>query len=714
MEQKKLFVLDIGTRKIVGVVMAKTDSGYEILGSQMLEHTTRAMVNGQIHDIEAVAATIKNIKEMLEQQLQMELKEAAVAAAGRSLHTAEGKIERRRSIFSEVTSAEVRALEIEAIQSAQSQLARTERAARDNNNYFCVGYSVVNYLLEGQNIINLLGQRGEEIGVEIIATFLPRVVVDSLLSALRKAGLEINSLTLEPIAALSLAIPPEMRMLNLALVDIGAGTSDLAIVKNGRIFAYAMVPSAGDEITEYIASEYLLDYYTAESMKRKLASQEEVEAADILGNKLILAADEVIEKMNPIVKGITASIVKQILELNQKKPDAVVCVGGGSLTPGLTEELANGLAIASRRVGLRTPAQFGKIEVTDAYLLGPQGVTPLGIAYHALCNPPAPFVKVNVNKRELVLWNAGDCTVSSALLSSGMNLGNIYGKPGLGKTIEINGAIKTIKGEVGKKPIIKVNGQDASLDSLIGDGDSIEFQRGQSGKDARLLVADLAPNLHGQVSVNGHQILVQNRVLVNGKQLSGEDEIPDRAVVQIKPANSLESILQQFGVPEHLLAESTFYCYINDEKRVLRWKPIAVKVNEQEADMKQIIPYGSDILYALRSTTPLVKDFVGESGLYDIKVQVNGEAVTIQKESASILMDGQPVKIEDSIKQGSSLSINKSESEAILSDIFQVIEIKPGVQKRLIMKVDGQEAGFTTPIYENSSIEITWDTQTAC
>jgi len=707
-EVKKLFALDIGTRKIVGVVMEKTDSGYEILASEMMEHTTRAMVDGQIHDVEAVANTIKKIKEVLESRLQMELKEAAVAAAGRSLQTAGGKAERRRSLLNDVTRSEVSALEIEAVQSAQSQLARTEAVSKDKNHYFCVGYSVVRYYLEGQEIINLVGQRGEVTGVEIIATFLPRVVVDSLFSALNRAGLEVNSLTLEPIAALSVAIPPEMRMLNLVLVDIGAGTSDLAIVKNGSILAYAMVPCAGDEITEYIASEYLLDFYTAESLKRQLASQEEVEAADILGNKFTLTAAEVIEKIHPMVQDITASIVKQILELNMKKPDAVVCVGGGSLTPGITEELAEKLAIASRRVGLRTPAQFDKIETIDSYLLGPQGVTPLGIAYHALSNPPAPFVKVTVNERELALWNVGDFTVSSALLSSGMNLGNIYGKPGLGKTVEINGIVKTIKGEVGKPPVIKVNGKDASLDSLIGDGDHIKFHRGQSGKDARLLVSDLVGDLQGQVQVNGQQVQVQTRVLVNSLPVKREDEIPDRAVVKFRPANSLESILQQCGLPEHLLVESIFYCYINGDKKTLKWKPIAAKVNGKESEMNQTVPFGSDILYALRPTTPLLKDFVTESGIYDMRVHVNGEIVTIQKESALIMMDGQPASLEDKIRQGARITIDKSENSAILSDIFRVVDIKPSAQRRLTMKVDGHDAGFTTPIYENSSIEITW------
>ncbi|MDR1160096.1 MAG: hypothetical protein LBK69_05660, partial [Syntrophomonadaceae bacterium] len=59
MQQGKIFALDIGTRKIVGLVMEKTTDGYTVLGSEMIEHQTRAMLDGQIHDVEAIARTIR-------------------------------------------------------------------------------------------------------------------------------------------------------------------------------------------------------------------------------------------------------------------------------------------------------------------------------------------------------------------------------------------------------------------------------------------------------------------------------------------------------------------------------------------------------------------------------------------------------------------------------------------------------------------------------
>src|SRR5690625_5489769 len=75
---------------------------------------------------------------------------------------------------------------------------------------------------------------GDKATVEVIATFLPQVVVESLLASLERADLTMEALTLEPIAAIHVLIPDSMRRLNIALVDIGAGTSDVAITKRSE------------------------------------------------------------------------------------------------------------------------------------------------------------------------------------------------------------------------------------------------------------------------------------------------------------------------------------------------------------------------------------------------------------------------------------------------------------------------------------------------
>jgi len=707
-KDNQIFALDIGTRKIVGLVMQKGPDSYQVVDAEMIEHTTRAMMDGQIHDVEAVAAAIKEIKNRLEDRLGFKLEAAAVAAAGRALKTSRGLVRKKRAFMNEMTRDEVQALEIEAVQQAQYQLSQQDNDGKERGNYFCVGYSVTRYLLEDQEIGSLIGQVGTEVSIEVVATFLPRVVVDSLFSSLKRAGLEVASLTLEPIAALSVAIPPAMRLLNLALVDIGAGTSDIALVKEGKVLAYAMVPVGGDELTEFLAGEYLLDFNSAEAMKRRLDSQPEVEMVDILGNKSVLSSNEVVEGLNRVTGELARDIAGNILSLNQKAPSAIICVGGGSLTPNLTSTLAAHLELPFNRVGYRTPENFNEIEFTAEFLRGPQGVTPLGIAYNCFTIPPVPFTRVSVNGGDIALWNMGEQNVASALLSSGISLANIYGKPGLGKTIEINGYVKIYKGEMGTPPTIKVNGQPATLESQVREGDAIEFAPGVDGKSVELRVKDIVPALRGQVTVNGERTEMQPVVMVNGRRAGSDEEIPDRARVDYKSVNSLQNILLQAGVGEQWLEKRQYRYYLDDRELYVHWSPLEVYVDGVKADINGQVEGGAEIVYTTGSLQPTIGDLLGDNQQIDLLVTVNGDQIRLKGKGAGIVINGERVGRQDPIEEGARLYLDRGQGQAILSDIFQVIEMKPVLSGRLSIKVDGESAGFTTPIRNGSVIELNW------
>lgn len=710
MDNEKIFALDIGTRKIVGLLMEKEGDYYHVLAAQMIEHNTRAMLDGQIHDVEAVAATISTIKKSLETKLDLKLKKAAVAAAGRALKTTRGKAEKNRTVLNEISREEVRALEIEAVQQAQYLLAQEEMNNTDSSNYFCVGYSVNSYKLEGQAIGNLVSQVGQKISVEVIATFLPRVVVDSLFSALKLADLEVLSLTLEPIAALSIVIPPNMRLLNLALVDIGAGTSDIAIVRDGNIFAYAMVPVGGDELTEQIAREYLLDFNSAEELKCILLDNEELNFTDILGNEIEASTEEILSNIDPIINDLCAEIARNIIFLNEKKPDAVLCIGGGSLTPSLTDRLADTMEIQRRRVGISNKEKAGLIKNDFDFLNGPQGITPMGIAYNSFNNLPLPLIKIVLNKKEMALWNAGKVDVSQALLSSGINLNNIYGKAGMGKTVEINGFLRVIKGELGTAPIIKVNGREASLDTILNNNDEIEFFKGTDGEDACICLEDINSGAKGIVHINGKEIEIGPLLTINGERVEGNVEIPDRARIELKRANYLKDIMQMIGVSKDLLEEKVYNYYLNEQAMVLKWVPIRLTVDGKEMGINSDVDFGAHINYSIQNDTPKIKDVVNaDPSNTSVNVQVNGQSINIKGSNCSIKRNGKPVSIDEELYEGVHLTINKDENPAILSDIFQVINIKPQSPGKLEIKVDGQEGGFTTPIHEGSVIELHWD-----
>ncbi len=387
----KLFALDIGTRSVVGIILDEQEDGYHVVDLVSEEHKERAMVDGQIHNVIHVATVIQHVKEQLEVK-HGPLSKVSVAAAGRALKTEQAAvtldIKNRKALIED----DINRLEIAAVQKAQQQLLE-HHENYNGSHYYCVGYSVLYYRLDGQEIGSLMDQQGEVAEAEVIATFLPRVVVESLLAALKRANLEMEGLTLEPIAAINALIPSTMRRLNIALVDIGAGTSDIAITNKGTVTAYGMVPTAGDEITEALSDHYLLDFPVAEKVKRDLSKYNEITISDILGFEQVYQKDEIIEVLRPAVTNLATAIANEILRLNSNiAPKAVLLVGGGSLTPEITDELCMALNIPKNRAAVRGIDAIQKLTFEEHVPASPELVTPIGIAIAAKNSPNKLFV----------------------------------------------------------------------------------------------------------------------------------------------------------------------------------------------------------------------------------------------------------------------------------------------------------------------------------
>ncbi|MCR4866167.1 MAG: cell division protein FtsA, partial [Lachnospiraceae bacterium] len=229
-----VYGLDIGTRSVVGIVGYRKGKKFVVTAMARKEHETRAMIDGQIHDIAKVAQTIKDVTEELEGKLGSKLKRVCIAAAGRVLKTATAHADIELDELRTVNEEDIYTLNSAAIEEAYKKFLSENDI---DLKFYCVGSSIVRYYLNDFPITNLENHKASKIGVDIIATFLPDEVVDGLYAAVDIAGLEVASLTLEPIAAIGLAIPEKFRLLNIALVDVGAGTSDISITKDGSIIA---------------------------------------------------------------------------------------------------------------------------------------------------------------------------------------------------------------------------------------------------------------------------------------------------------------------------------------------------------------------------------------------------------------------------------------------------------------------------------------------
>ncbi|WP_242866806.1 cell division protein FtsA [Abyssisolibacter fermentans] len=510
-ENEVIFSLDIGTRSVIGIVGKYINNKFEILASEIKEHDKRNMYDGQIHDINGVVNICRAVKESLEEKLDIKLTKAAIAAAGRALKTQRIKIDRDFDISMEIDVRTIESLEMEAIQKAQEMIDKTNE---NDMKYYCVGYTISNYFLDGSFIDNLEGHRGNSVGVDVLATFLPHVVVDSLYTVMNRIGLDVMNMTLEPIAAINVAIKKNLRLLNLALIDIGAGTSDIAITKDGAITAYAMASIAGDEITEEIAKKYLLDFDTAEELKIKLTKQQTQKFTDIVGIEQELASEQILDNIEESIVKLAREISDKILEYNQKSPSAVFLIGGGSQIPRLAGFIAEFLQMPPERVVMRSSDIIQDIEELNEDLIGPSFITPIGIAITAGLTRDKDFLEVIVNDEKIKLFNSRKMKVSDALILIGYNPRKLIPQKGKDFRYYVNGKLYIAKSGFGEPAKVYVNDKPSNLDYSLKNGDIIKVTAATQGETAKVYLYDCI-NINKKVNVNGKDISLIKAIKVN-------------------------------------------------------------------------------------------------------------------------------------------------------------------------------------------------------
>ncbi|MGP1612182.1 MAG: cell division protein FtsA [Catonella sp.] len=549
--ERLVFGLDIGTRSLVGTVGAREDEHqFKVFAIDQVEHDTRAMLDGQIHDIPKVSASIRKMKKRLESKLGRELTEVSIAAAGRVLKTV------NVSPFIEFTEEtvihddEIHTLEMLGVEEAY----KTIRAAEDNgNDFYCVGYSVMHYYINGQQMTNLEEHKGTRIDAELIATFLPQDVVDDLYAAVENAGLNVANLTLEPIAAIDVAIPEKFRLLNIALVDVGAGTSDICITNDGCVIAYGMIPHAGDEITEIIARLCLVDFNTAEQIKRDLTENDKVEFKDIMDITQTMKADDILKTIAPTLNSITEEIAEKIKELNGgKSVSAVFVVGGGGKVKGFTEHIAEVLGLQNDRVALRGKEVLGEVEFADESIVkDPLLVTPIGICY-SYYEARNNFIYVTLNGNRIKLYDNNRLTIYDVLSRDGFSNDDLFPKRGKSIHYTLDGSRRSERGEVGEPAEIRLNGNIVSISKPISKNDIITIKPSTEGSPAKLLVSKIREmDSSFNIIFNGKELSCPKLAEVNGKLVSGFYEIADGDDVVIRNFYTLQQIMEMLDLPYH-------------------------------------------------------------------------------------------------------------------------------------------------------------------
>jgi cell division protein FtsA len=727
--QDIIFALDIGTRSVIGTAGTVRDKKFHIAAEYCMEHEERAMVDGQIHDIALVANAVNSIKKQLEEKLNIKMENVAIAAAGRFLRTVISKAQLNVEDDKEIDKDTVRSLELTAVKIAEEKINE-----KREGKLYCVGYSVKSYYLNGYIISNLLSHKGENIEAEVIATFLPRSVVDSLYSVMDKVGLTVTSMTLEPIAAMEAAIPQNLRLLNLALVDVGAGTSDIAISSKDSISAYGMVPLAGDEITDIIAQNYLVDFNTAEVIKKQCSVEEKLVYKDVLGLENELNSEDVIKFITPTVKKIADEIGSKIIELNgDKSTNAIFMVGGGAHTPNLKEFLAEKLNIAPERIAIK-----GRDTVTECVCednsLGSIGVTVLGIALVSIKRLGHDFIDVILNDKVISLFNSHKHTVMDVMMQAGISPKVLIGKNGRNIRFTLNGIRRVAFGSLSLSAEIQINGNKASIDEEVKEGDNVEINYARDGDDALPSIIDYVKKLYS-ISFFINDIIenLEPIAIINEKRVNLKEKIKENDEVKIMFPETLAEY------KEYSTENNGQYKYylngleISDDYKIKEEDSIySIKCDEVEKEKvteetkKEVIEEASE----LKEVETIEKKHDITEKTEDAKAELvsqneNNEEKKEEVEYKDTLATEDKIeeiknkdnldsenKIEDEIEvivNGKATCL-KGKKEYVFIDIFNYIDFQLTIPKgSLYLRLNENKAGYYDKLSNGDIIEIGWE-----
>lgn len=713
-DQKVVFGLDIGTRSVVGTVGYMNEGKFNVIAQAVEKHQTRAMLDGQIHDIGKVGMTIKMVKESLEQQTDIHLTDVCIAAAGRVLKTVRTTYDYEYQDAHDITDEDIYNLDSAAVEKAYAEFLSKNTSGIK---FYLVGYSVMHYYLGGYQIANLEGHNAGKVSVELIATFLPDDCVDGLYKACERAGLNVANLTLEPIAAMMVAIPERFRMLNLALIDVGAGTSDICVTDDGSITAYGMLPLAGDDITEIIAQHCLVDFNSADEIKIASSHSDKVEYVDIMGLTKTITTKEITKVIKPKVDEMAKKAVEEIKKLNGDRPvSAVFVVGGGGCVPGYVKAIAKEMDIPEERVALR-----GEEVMKEIVFLNNNGiekdsllVTPLGIciSYYEEANN---FIFVSFNGIQTKIYDNGKLQIVDAAMQAAFPNEDLFPKRGEELKFTVNGKERTSRGEPGEAAVITLNGKPADIHTKIHANDIIDVTPSTAGAPGKAVIEGIPEfKTKFNVNVDGKNVEASRYATVNGQLQTPLYSIQPGDEVKVLDYNTAAQIAELLDIE---LTEDT-----------------VIMVNNERGDKDT--PVYENFKVEFKSQDDMIMDYYKDyPTAEEVAIrQENEEAIENEEEAAKIVEDSngqlsfdafpdteayekeEPEPVKNILAHDLHVVVNNDpvtlhgKADYVFVDVFDAIDFdlsKP--QGRSVVTIlNGGTPDYLQSIKEGDKIEVYW------
>lgn len=505
-----MIALDIGTRTLIAAEVI--DGTVTRLAHR--EHAGTPMRGGQVQDLAAVAAGVRALREELALDAGTP---ASMAVAGGLLRTEAIPV----SILGPGpwTEEDLRAAETDALTRTRARSSSDDASSKEpsqrsaDRSEILLGLTRAQMMRDGEPVGSLVGMAGDEGTWLALASWLPVEQVRLKMEAVAEGGFHPRTITVEPLAvsaALFGAAPPPA---TYAVIDIGAGTSDIAVFTPSGLAATASVPLAGDTITASIASALSLDHLTADRLKR----DPETPVRDLWGDEKRHGVTAVSAAADAGADAVAKAIADRLTALSPTLPAGIILVGGGSLWHDIPARIASALGLPPERVRRRSAETVAGVSDATGSIRGPAYLTLLGI----IVSESRAFTRRNFRRNGVSYWTLAPVnapfTVADALAWMGDDPLTWFGDP-----------IRDPRSgawSAGDPPVVTVNGRAGSLDSILQEGDDFTIARAGAPVAPSIHVAD--ENINAVDAPRGFESAPVHATMETGTKPSrGEEGTP--------------------------------------------------------------------------------------------------------------------------------------------------------------------------------------------
>jgi cell division protein FtsA len=335
-ESKNLIVgLDIGTSKIAAIVAEmKPEGGFEVIG--MGSAPSRGLKKGVVVNIESTVNAIQRALEEAELMADCKIRDVWTGIAG-------------SHIKSFNSHGMVAIKDREVAQADVDRVVDTAKAIPIPTDQQILHVLNQEFVIDGQeDVREPLGMSGVRLEVKVHIVTGAVSAAQNIMKCVRRCGLEVNDLILQPLASAMAVLSEDERDLGVCLLDIGGGTSDLAVFTQGAIRHTAVIPIAGDQITNDIAMALRTPTKEAEEIKRRhgsalreLADPQEMIEVPGVGDRAArkLSRQTLAEVIEPRVEELYSLVQAELRRsgFEELLSSGVVITGGSAAMQGMVE-----------------------------------------------------------------------------------------------------------------------------------------------------------------------------------------------------------------------------------------------------------------------------------------------------------------------------------------------------------------------------------------